>query len=146
IDKLNKIAPTVTYTWGKLDYLEQHIEIGKLLNKEEEAKEWVADFTERAEATGKEIKEKIGEDATVTVIESYEKDLYVFGDNWARGTEILYQSMNLKMPEKVKEMALESGFSTLSAEVFLESVCVLLFISKYSIVYAILYVQHTTTI
>ncbi len=132
IDKLNKIAPTVTYTWGKLDYLEQHIEIGKLLNKEEEAKEWVADFTERAEATGKEIKEKIGEDATVTVIESYEKDLYVFGDNWARGTEILYQSMNLKMPEKVKEMALESGYYTLSAEVLPEYVGDYLFISKYS--------------
>lgn len=132
IDKLSDIAPTVTYTWGKLDYLTQHIEIGKLLNKEEEAKEWVADFTERAESTGEEIKEKIGENATVTVIESYEKDLYVFGDNWARGTEILYQSMNLKMPEKVKEMALESGYYTLSAEVLPEYVGDYLVISKYS--------------
>ena len=36
-DKLKEIAPTVTYTYGKLGYLEQFIEIGKLLNKEEEA-------------------------------------------------------------------------------------------------------------
>ncbi|RKJ13926.1 ABC transporter substrate-binding protein, partial [Butyricicoccus sp. 1XD8-22] len=34
IDKLSEIAPTVTYTYGKVDYLTQHLEIGKLLNKE----------------------------------------------------------------------------------------------------------------
>ncbi|MDQ7864186.1 ABC transporter substrate-binding protein [Peribacillus frigoritolerans] len=44
IGKLNEIAPTVVFTWGKLDYLSQQIEIGKLLNKEKEAKEWVKDF------------------------------------------------------------------------------------------------------
>ena len=38
VDKLKKIAPTVTYTYGKVDYLTQHLEIGKLLNKEKEAK------------------------------------------------------------------------------------------------------------
>ncbi|WP_088012581.1 iron-hydroxamate ABC transporter substrate-binding protein [Gottfriedia acidiceleris] len=117
IDKLKEIAPTVTYTWGKLDYLEQHIEIGKLLNKEKEAKEWVDDFKQRAEKTGDEIRAKIGEDATVSVFESYDKQLYVFGNNWARGTEILYQAMKLKMPEKVKEMALKDGYYTLSTEV-----------------------------
>ncbi|MDF2613373.1 MAG: transporter substrate-binding protein [Clostridia bacterium] len=116
-DKLNEIAPTVTYTWGKLDYLEQHIEIGKLVNKEKEATEWAEDFKNRAEAAGEEIRAKIGEDATVSVIESFEKQLYVFGDNWARGTEILYQAMQLKMPEKVKEAALEPGYYAISAEV-----------------------------
>ncbi|MCD4837496.1 MULTISPECIES: iron-hydroxamate ABC transporter substrate-binding protein [Neobacillus] len=131
IDKLKQIAPTVTYTWGKLDYLTQHIEIGKLLNKEKEARAWVEDFKKRAEAAGEEIRTKIGEDATVTVIESYGKDLYVFGDNWARGTEILYQSMKLKMPDKVKEMALKDGYYALSAEVLPEYVGDYLILSKY---------------
>ncbi|RWZ60564.1 iron-hydroxamate ABC transporter substrate-binding protein [Halobacillus fulvus] len=120
IDKLQEIAPTVTYTYGKFDYLEQHIEIGKLLNKEEEARQWVEDFKAEAEETGEKIKEKIGEDATVTVIENFDKELYVFGDNWARGTEILYQEMGLKMPEKVKEDVLEPGYYTISAEVLPE--------------------------
>ena len=70
VDKLNEIAPTVTYTYGKVDYLTQHIEIGKLLNKEKEAQAWVDDFKQRAQATGEEIKAKIGEDATVSVIEN----------------------------------------------------------------------------
>ncbi len=132
VDKLSEIAPTVTYTWGKVDYLTQHIEIGKLLNKEEEAKAWVDDFKARAEAAGEEIKAKIGEDATVSVIESYGKDLYVFGENWARGTEILYQAMGLKMPEKVKEVALESGYYTLSSEVLPEYAGDYIVLSKYS--------------
>ncbi|MDS8771828.1 ABC transporter substrate-binding protein, partial [Streptococcus pneumoniae] len=37
VDKLEQIAPTVTFTYGKVDYLTQHLEIGKLLNKEDEA-------------------------------------------------------------------------------------------------------------
>jgi len=132
LDKLKEIAPTVTYTWGKLNYLDQHIEIGKLLNKEEEAKAWVEDFQTRAESTGDEIRAKIGEDATVSVMEAYGKDLYVFGNNWARGTEILYQSMKLKMPKKVEEMALESGYYALSAEVLPEYAGDYMILSKYS--------------
>ncbi|MBM7554277.1 iron-hydroxamate ABC transporter substrate-binding protein [Thalassobacillus pellis] len=120
VDKLKEIAPTVTYTYGKLDYLSQHIEIGKLLNKEEEARAWVEDFKQRAKEAGEKIRAEIGEDATVTVIENFEKQLYVFGDNWGRGTEILYQEMGLKMPEKVKKMTSEAGFYAISPEVLPE--------------------------
>ncbi len=120
VDKLKEIAPTVTFTYGAVDYLTQHVEIGKLLNKEKEAQAWVDDFETRTKQVGDDIKAKIGEDATVTVIESFDKQLYVFGDNWGRGTEILYQEMGLGMPEKVKEMALKDGYYALSAEVLPE--------------------------
>ncbi|MEK4244229.1 iron-hydroxamate ABC transporter substrate-binding protein [Psychrobacillus sp. FSL K6-2684] len=120
LDKLKEIAPTVTFTYGKVDYLEQQLEIGKLLNKEKEAQEWIDDFKERAQKAGEEIKAKIGEDATVTVIENFDKQIYVFGDNWGRGTEILYQEMNLAMPKKVQEMALKDGYYALSLEVLPE--------------------------
>ncbi|MEH6936399.1 iron-hydroxamate ABC transporter substrate-binding protein [Bacillus sp. JJ664] len=132
LDKLKEIAPTVTYTWGKLDYLSQHVEIGKLLNKEKEAQAWVDDFKARSEKAGEEIRAKIGEDATVTVFEAYDKQLYVFGNNWARGTEILYQAMNLNMPEKVKEMALKDGYYAVSAEVLPEYAGDYVIISKYA--------------
>ncbi|MCM3077727.1 iron-hydroxamate ABC transporter substrate-binding protein [Brevibacillus invocatus] len=120
IDKLSQIAPTVTYTYDKVDYLTQHLELGKLVNKEKEAQAWIDDFKQRAKKAGEDIKAKIGADSTVSVIESFDKQLYVFGDNWGRGTEILYQEMKLKMPEKVKEMALKEGYYALSAEVLPE--------------------------
>ena len=116
-DKLAQIAPTVLFTYGEYDYLQQHIEIGKVLNKEKEAKAWVEDFEKRAAAAGDKIKAKIGEDATITVAENYEKQVYIFGDAWGRGTEILYQAMGLKMPKAVEEAALEPGYYAISQEV-----------------------------
>lgn len=116
-DKLAEIAPTVLFTYGKVDYLQQYIEIGKVVNKEEEATKWVEDFKVRAADVGSKIKEKIGKDATITVAENFDKQLYIFGNNWGRGTEILYQAMGLKMPEKVQEVALEPGYFAISQEV-----------------------------
>lgn len=130
-DKLKEIAPTVTYTYGKLGYLEQFIEIGKLLNKEEEAVAWVEDFKKRAKKTGEQIKAKIGEDATVSVIESFEKQIYVYGNNWGRGTEVLYQAMGLKMPKKVEEKALKSGYYAISPEMLPEFAGDYLIVSKF---------------
>ncbi|MEI0736860.1 iron-hydroxamate ABC transporter substrate-binding protein [Paenibacillus sp. JTLBN-2024] len=120
VDKLKQIAPTVTYTYGKVDYLTQQLEIGKLLNKEKEAQAWIDDFKKRADEAGKQIKAKIGDKATVSVMEVFNKQLYVYGDNWGRGTEILYQQMKLNMPEKVKETALKEGYYALSPEVLPE--------------------------
>ncbi|UOQ83406.1 iron-hydroxamate ABC transporter substrate-binding protein [Gracilibacillus salinarum] len=120
IDKMKEIAPTIVSTWGSLNYLEQQVEVGKIINKEQEAKDWAEDFETRAKEAGEEIKANIGEDATVSVFENDAKQLYVFGDNWARGTELLYQTMGLGMPEKVKEKALAEGYYTLSLEVLPE--------------------------
>jgi len=120
LDKLAKIAPTVSFTYGKLDYLAQYIEVGKLMNKEKQAQEWVDNFKEKAQKAGEEIKAKIGADSTVSVIEGNTKQLYVYGDNWGRGTEILYQEMGLIMPEKIKSNALKPGYYAISSEVLSE--------------------------
>jgi iron complex transport system substrate-binding protein len=117
LDKMKEIAPVVVYTYNKVDYLTQHVELGKLLNKGKEAQAWVDDFKARAAKAGEEIKAKIGADKTVSVIENYDKDLYVYGDAWGRGTEILYQAMGLAMPAKVKEMTTKDGYYALSSEV-----------------------------
>ncbi|WP_051322190.1 iron-hydroxamate ABC transporter substrate-binding protein [Alicyclobacillus contaminans] len=120
VDRLKQIAPTVTYTYGKLDYLTQFEEIGKLLGKEAEAKAWVANYKKQTAVIGEQIRAKIGPKATVSVIEASAKQLWVFGDNWGRGTEILYQAMKLNMPEKVKETALKQGYYQISPEVLPE--------------------------
>lgn len=117
VDQLNQIAPTVIYNWGELDYKEQHIEIGKLLGKEEEAIAWVEDFEARAAALGEEVKAVIGEDATVTVMENWDKEMYIYGMDFGHGTEILYSEMGLAMPEKVTEATAETGYASVSIEV-----------------------------
>ena len=117
LEKFKEIAPTITYTYNALDYLSQHVEIGKLVGKEAEAQGWVDDFKARAKQAGQDVKAKHGNDVTVTVIEHYAKQMAVFGNNWGRGTEVLYQEMGLGMTEKVAEMALADGYYALSVEV-----------------------------
>lgn len=116
-EKIEKLAPTVLFTYNAYDYLQQVVEIGKVVNKEKEAQAWSKDFLKRSQDIGTEIKAKIGEDSTVSVIESFGKETYVYGDSWGRGTEILYQAMGLKMPEQVKKDALKAGYFALSNEV-----------------------------
>ncbi|MEC0368926.1 iron-hydroxamate ABC transporter substrate-binding protein [Paenibacillus chibensis] len=116
-DKLKQIAPLVTYTYNKVDYLTQILEIGKAVNQEQKAADWIADFKKRAQKAGEEIKAKIGADSTISIIEGDSKSLYTFGDAWGRGTEIVYQAMGLKMPDKVKEMTAKEGYYNLSLEI-----------------------------
>lgn len=120
LEELEKIAPTVTYTWGKLNYLEQQIEIGKLVGKEDETRDWAEDFEKRAADIGRQIQGKHGEDMTVTVIETDGKGFYLFGEAWGRGTEILYQAMDLNMPENVEEAVSADGYYEISQEVLAE--------------------------
>ncbi|MFC5702367.1 iron-hydroxamate ABC transporter substrate-binding protein [Cohnella faecalis] len=117
IDKFKQIAPTVTYTYGKVDFKQQQLEVGKLLNKEKEAQAWVEDFDARTKKAGEEIKAKIGANATVSVIETFNKQLYVYGENFGRGTELLYGQFGLSMPEKVKEATKKDGYFAVSTEV-----------------------------
>lgn len=131
IDKLKQLAPLVSFTYNKVDYLTQIEETAKVVNKAEEGAAWVKDFKERAAKAGEEIKAKIGADATVSVFEVYGKEMYTFGDAWGRGTEILYQAMGLNMPEKVKEMTKKDGYYTLSAEVLPDYMGDYVFFSKY---------------
>lgn len=115
-EKLQEIAPTVLYTYDAIDYIEQRIEIGKVVNKEKEMRAWVKDFQTRAKEVGKKIKAKIGEDATVTIAGNSDKQIYLFGDSWGRGTEIIYQEMGLKMPKAVKDVV-KPGYFGISEEV-----------------------------
>ncbi len=131
LDKLKQIAPLVSFTYNKVDYLTQIEEVAKVVNKAEQGAAWVADFKTRAAKAGADIKAKIGANSTVSVFEVYGKQMYTFGDAWGRGTEVLYQAMGLKMPGKVKAMTQKDGYYTLSAEVLPDYMGDYVFFSKY---------------
>jgi iron complex transport system substrate-binding protein len=117
IKKYEEIAPTVTMTYDKYDYKEQHIEIGKMVGKEKEAKAWVKEWEKKAADARKKVKDAIGEDKTFMVMEAYGKDMYVYGENWGRGTEVIYQALELKAPKKLEEDVFGPGWKAISTEV-----------------------------
>ncbi len=117
ISKYEEIAPTVSFTYGTTDYLQQHIEIGKMLGKEQEARAWVEEWNEKTGEAAVEVIAAIGEDATVSVIEPFGKDIFVYGNDHGRGTEIMYQAFGLQAPDKIVEDAFGPGYKAISAEV-----------------------------
>ncbi|MEQ2527831.1 iron-hydroxamate ABC transporter substrate-binding protein [Robertmurraya yapensis] len=120
IKKYSEIAPVVALTNTNYDYLEQHLEIGEILGKEKEAQEWVDEWNEKAAEAKEKVRAAIGEDATAMVIEQVDKETYIYGQNWGRGTEVMYQALGIKAPEKVKADVFGPGYKAISPEVIPE--------------------------
>ncbi|PTL17730.1 ferrichrome ABC transporter substrate-binding protein [Staphylococcus gallinarum] len=116
IKKYKKIAPTVVFDYGKHKYLDQQEELGKLLGKEDKVKAWEEKWKAKTKKDGKEIKEKIGSDATVSIFDEFDKKLYSYGPNWGRGGEVLYQAFGLKMPEKLDKLVKKEGWAEIKQE------------------------------
>ena len=117
LKKYREIAPTIALTYTKYNYLEQHIEIGKIVGKEKEARAWVEQWKKKVAEEKKKVHDAIGKDATVTVLETFGKDLYVYGKNWGRGTEVIYQALELQAPQKLKQDVFGPGYKAISSEV-----------------------------
>lgn len=116
IKKYQKIAPTVVYDYGKHKYLDQQSELGKLLGKEDEVKSWEDKWKSQTKKDGQEIKDKIGEDATVSIFDEFDKKLYSYGPNWGRGGEVLYQAFGLKIPDKLNDLVKKEGWAEVKQE------------------------------
>lgn len=116
LKKFEKITTTIPMTYGKRDYLNTQIQLGKLLNKQETAEQWVSDWKKQTAKDEKEIKNHIGKDRTVSIFDDFNKSYYAFGKNWGRGGEILYQTFNLKMPKPLENVVEKDGYKSLSLE------------------------------
>ncbi|WP_240501968.1 iron-hydroxamate ABC transporter substrate-binding protein [Bacillus sp. MUM 13] len=120
LKKYSEIAPTAVLTYDKYNYLDQHIEIGKIVGKEKEARKWVSEWNDQAETEKKKVQKAIGEDATAMVFETYGKDMYVYGKNWGRGTEVIYQALGLKGNDRLNKDVMGPGYKAISAELIPE--------------------------
>ena len=116
INELKKIAPTIAIDYGKNDYLEILNRFGQIFGKEKEADQWIADWKSKTADIGKQLKEKLGQNVTFTVVGLYEKEVYLFGNNWGRGGEVIYKSLGFDAPQKVKDEVFPSGYLQVSQE------------------------------
>ena len=116
IKKYNKIATTIPITYGKKDYLATQIELGKILGKETEAKQWVNSWNKQTKKDAHEIKQHIGEDATISIFDDFSKTIYAFGESWGRGGEVVYQAFDLNMPTALQKAVKKEGWKELSQE------------------------------
>jgi iron complex transport system substrate-binding protein len=130
IKKYQEIAPTVALTYEKYTYLEAHLEIGKLVGKEKEAKAWVEKWNKQTAEAKAKVQATLGNNTTATVFETFGKELYVYGNNWGRGTEIIYQALGIKAPKKVEKDVFGPGYKAISSEVIPQYAGDYLFVGK----------------
>ncbi|AJC95399.1 ABC transporter substrate-binding protein [Staphylococcus hyicus] len=114
--KLEKIAPTLAINYAMYNYIEQQELLGQIMNKEKEVADWKEKWLKETKQDGKDIKQAIGEDATVSIIEDFEKKIYAYGKNWGRGSEVIYQAFGLKMPTELEKATQKEGWKEISKE------------------------------
>ncbi len=71
---------------------------GELFGKEEEAKTWLEEYDRRIAAAKAKVDAAIPTDATFSIMEDGEKSTWVYGDNFGRGGQAVYQALGRKPP------------------------------------------------
>ncbi|WP_019775858.1 ABC transporter substrate-binding protein, partial [Streptococcus sobrinus] len=117
IKQLKKIAPVLVIEYGKRDYLQMLTDLGKVFDKEDKAKTWLANWKKKTAQAKQELKDYLPENATFTVMDFYDKDIYLYGKNWGRGGELIYDALGYSAPKKVQDDVFKTGYFGVSQEV-----------------------------
>ncbi|CAM3644641.1 MULTISPECIES: ABC transporter substrate-binding protein [Paenibacillus] len=116
-EQLSKIAPTIVIPYGDLKNAHEELTyFGELFGKEEEAKTWLEEYDRRIAAAKAKVDAAIPTDATFSIMEDGEKSTWVYGDNFGRGGQAVYQALGRKPPSGVAEEILEKQWAELTAE------------------------------
>ena len=98
------------------DYKERLLEIANVLNREKEAKQFLADFDKKVEDQKKELEPILQNDPKIVILEITDKDSYLFGDSYGRGGQVIYNELQLNAPQKVVDIAFKDGWASISQE------------------------------
>lgn len=102
-DEVSKIAPTVYIPFTEMSMDERVTFQGEVLGKEEEAKTLLSDFKEKLESAKAEMETMGIADSTFSIFEaSSDGSVWVYGDKWGRGGDILYSQLGLKAPDVIQ--------------------------------------------
>ncbi len=116
-DALSKIAPTVVIPYGELKNAHEELTFfGELLGKEREAKDWLSQYDQKIADAKSQVDAIIPEDASFSIMEDTDKATYVYGDNFGRGGQPVYQALGRKPPSAVANEIMENQWAELSKE------------------------------
>ena len=117
IKQLKEIAPVLVIEYGKRDYLQMLTDLGKVFDKEDKAKTWLTNWKKKTAQAKEELKSYLPENTSFTVMDFYDKDIYLYGKNWGRGGELIYDALGYSAPQKVQDDVFKTGYFGVSQEV-----------------------------
>ncbi|OBZ16035.1 AraC family transcriptional regulator [Bacillus sp. FJAT-26390] len=116
-EQYSKIAPTIVVPFGELKNAHEELAFfGKVLGKESEAKAWLADYDKRIAAAKEKVEQAIPSETTFSVMQDWGGNTGVFGDNFGRGGQAVYQALGLKAPVEVSEQLMKEQIVEVSGE------------------------------
>lgn len=129
-EALSKIALTVYIPYGTTEDIDETVDLfADLTGKKEEAAQYLADFEEKAAEGRDKLKGIIDPEDTFGIYELTNKgELWMFGDNFGRGGQVLYNALHLNMPDKNTG---EEGTEQLSMEVLPDYAADYMFLTTY---------------
>ncbi|MGT2906845.1 ABC transporter substrate-binding protein [Streptococcus dentiloxodontae] len=117
IDKLKEIAPVIEVTYGKSDYLQMLDDLAAIFGKEDKAKEWRKTWDKKVENAKKELSSYVSSDTTFTVMDFYDKNITIYGNNFGRGGELIYDALGYSAPQTVQDEVInKDGWLSISQE------------------------------
>ncbi|WP_051003932.1 AraC family transcriptional regulator [Gottschalkia acidurici] len=104
VERYSKIAPTIVFSEAKYKTVHEEITaMGKYLNRNEEAKKFLAEFDRRTEKAKTKINEVISEDDTFSILGINEKSAFVVGNDSVNGGRALFQVLDMKPQKNVQK-------------------------------------------
>lgn len=103
LETLKEIAPVIEITYGKSDYLKMLTDVGQIFGKEKEAQAWLDQWDKKVAAAKEELKGLIDTSSTFTVMDFFDKNIFLYGNNFGRGGELIYRALGFAAPAKVQE-------------------------------------------
>ncbi|HEM3504469.1 TPA: ABC transporter substrate-binding protein [Streptococcus suis] len=103
LETLKEIAPVIEITYGKSDYLKMLTDVGQIFGKEKEAQAWLDQWDEKVATAKEELNGLIDTSSTFTVMDFFDKNIFLYGNNFGRGGELIYRALGFVAPAKVQE-------------------------------------------
>lgn len=114
---LSKIAPTVVIPYGDLKNVHEELTyFGELLGVEDKAKAWLEKYDGRIAAAKAKVDAAIPAEASFAIMEDGGKSTWVYGDNFGRGGQPVYQALGRKPPAAVADEIMEKQWAEISTE------------------------------
>lgn len=117
LNKLKKIAPTVTFDAMTSTYKDNTTKLAELVGEEDKVKEWIKEWDKKLKNDREELDPLI-KGKTATVLQQTPKGLMAFSAELGRGTEILYSGWGLKQPEDLKKATEKTNAISITPEEF----------------------------
>lgn len=109
VEQYEKIAPTIVFSTASYDSVEAEITaIGEMLNHQEDAKKFIADYTTRAKVAEEKIKAVIPEGITFSLFTLAEKEIAVIPSGNSGG-EAMYDLLKLTPPASIQKLIEDSN-------------------------------------